>query len=135
VDNSKRYVGAGSGDIVTQLDSGQNSLDGKEGGQDFVTRALNPFGKLYSGRVLTHLCGYIIILGLGNLIEEKSCIKHRLSHGDIGNHRCCVSASLYEIGSPFTHTHTHIYIYIYIMYVLLSAFWTQKIVHLSRPHQ
>ena len=60
MDNSKRFVGAGSGDTGTQLDSGQNSLDGKEGdaqedGQDFVTRALNPFGKLYSSRVLTHL--------------------------------------------------------------------------------
>jgi len=60
VDNSKRFVGAGSGDTGTQLDSGQNSLDGKEGdaqedGQDFVTRALNPFGKLYSSSFNTVL--------------------------------------------------------------------------------
>jgi hypothetical protein len=56
MDNSKRLVGAGNGDASTQLDSGQNSLDGKEAdaqedSQDFVTRALNPFGKLYSRRV------------------------------------------------------------------------------------
>jgi hypothetical protein len=57
VDNSKRFVGPGSAHTGTQLDSGQNSLNGREGdaqedGQDFVTGALNPFGKLY--RVLTH---------------------------------------------------------------------------------
>jgi hypothetical protein len=60
VDNSKRFGGQGSGDTGMQLDSGQNSLNEKEGdaqedGQDFVTRALNPFGKLNSSRVLTHL--------------------------------------------------------------------------------
>jgi hypothetical protein len=49
-------VGAGSGDTGSQLGSGQNSLDGKEGdaqedAQDFVTRALSPFGMLYSSRV------------------------------------------------------------------------------------
>ena len=43
MDNSKRFVGTGSGHTGTQLDSGENSLDGKEGdaqedGQDFVTR-------------------------------------------------------------------------------------------------
>lgn len=72
-------MGAVSGDTGMQLDSGQNSLDGKEGdaqedGQDFVTKALNPFGKLYSNRVLMHLWGYIIVLVLGNRTEEKSCI-------------------------------------------------------------
>jgi hypothetical protein len=56
MDSSKRFVGAGSGDTGTQLDSAQNSQDGKEGdaqedAQDFVTRALNPFGKFYSSRV------------------------------------------------------------------------------------
>jgi hypothetical protein len=60
MDNSKRFVVAGGGDTGTQLDSGQNSLDGKEGdaqedGQDFVTRALNPFGKLYSSSLNTPL--------------------------------------------------------------------------------
>lgn len=46
VDSSKRFVGAGSGDSNIW----QSSLDGKEGetqedAQDYVTRALNPFGK------------------------------------------------------------------------------------------
>lgn len=43
-------MGAGSGDPGSQLDNGQGSMDGKEGEahedtQDFVTRALNPYGK------------------------------------------------------------------------------------------
>lgn len=56
LDNSKRFVGAGSGDTGMQLDSGQNSLDGKEGdaqedGQDFVTRAVNPFVDMDAAKV------------------------------------------------------------------------------------
>jgi len=56
VDNSKRFGGQGSGDTGTQLDSGQNSLNGKDGdaqedGQDFVTRALNPFVDMDASKV------------------------------------------------------------------------------------
>jgi hypothetical protein len=53
VDSSKRFMGAGNGNAGSQLDSGQSSLDVKEGdlqedALDFVTKAFNPFGKSYS---------------------------------------------------------------------------------------
>jgi hypothetical protein len=46
-------MGAGNVNAGSQLDSGQISLDVKEGdtqedAQDFVTKALNPYGKSYS---------------------------------------------------------------------------------------
>jgi hypothetical protein len=53
VESSKRFMGAGNGNAGSQLDNGQIGLDVKEGdaqedAQDFVTRALNPFGKPHS---------------------------------------------------------------------------------------
>jgi hypothetical protein len=53
VESSRRFVGEGSGDSNNR----QSGLDGKEGetqedAQDYVTRALNPFGKPHISSVV-----------------------------------------------------------------------------------
>lgn len=50
-------MGAGNGNAGSQLDTGQSSLDVKESdtqedAQDFVTKALNPYGKSYNNSLV-----------------------------------------------------------------------------------